>query len=101
MNIKKVYTYLINLNYEEGFLRLAKLATPFWVIGFIIYIGINISFLDIAPIEFLFLGIFFIIVNPISFYFVMMFVLIHPVVWFLKGFSNAIVWVLKGFNNND
>ena len=79
MNIKKVYTYLISLNYEEGFLRLAVLATPFWII----YLGISEGF-TLTPETISYV----LVINPITAYIFIRWIVIPPIKWVLKGFSN-------------
>ena len=94
MNFKKFFTNLRNINFEQGFLRLAVLATPIWLIFFWMYenkdIGKSkIEFSDLTHFgDFLAIGIFYAFINPITFYIFTRWIVIPPIKWVLKGFSD-------------
>ena len=91
MNFKKGFNYLTNFNFKKGFLRLALLATPIWIIGLWIYDNDfpqrwnSYQRKRVWNTEMI---VFVVLVNPITAYIFMRWIVIPPIKWVLEGFSN-------------
>lgn len=87
--MKKAFNYLINFNFKEGFLRVAILATPIWII----YLKINDDYMYyshsyskgyyLTPETILYV----VLINPITAYIFIRWIVIPPIKWMLKGFK--------------